>query len=64
MTVDQFFYMLAGVSFGFTLGLWLYRRPGFTQISKQTLEWWRELVDLNPNDLKPRLDLAIKRAAE
>lgn len=26
-----------------------------------TLKWWRELVDLNPGDLAPRLDAQIKR---
>ncbi|QEW27816.1 hypothetical protein RIdsm_03636 [Roseovarius indicus] len=26
-----------------------------------TLRWWRELVDLNPADLAPRLDAQIER---
>ena len=26
-----------------------------------TLKWWRELVDLNPQDLAPRMDEVIKR---
>lgn len=26
-----------------------------------TLRWWRKLVDLNPQDLAPRLDDQIKR---
>ena len=25
------------------------------------LKWWRELVDLNPADLAPRLDAQIER---
>ena len=26
-----------------------------------TLKWWRELVDLNPADLAPRMDQVIAR---
>jgi hypothetical protein len=32
------------------------------QIPVKTLKWWRELVDLNPQDLAPRLDQYIKQA--
>lgn len=32
-------------------------------ISLQTLKWWRELVDLNPADLAPRLDAVIAARA-
>jgi hypothetical protein len=30
-------------------------------IPLSVLKWWRELVDLNPADLAPRMDAAIKR---
>ena len=29
-------------------------------IPLNTLKWWRELVDLNPQDLAPRMDEIIK----
>lgn len=29
------------------------------EIDLRTLKWWRELVDLNPQDLAPRLDARI-----
>lgn len=29
----------------------------------ETLRWWRQLVDANPQDLAPRLDAAIERAS-
>ena len=29
-----------------------------------TLRWWRELAELNPQDLLPRLDDVIKRLEE
>lgn len=30
-------------------------------IPLSTLKWWRELVDLNPQDLAPRMDDQIAR---
>ena len=30
-------------------------------IPLSVLKWWRELVDLNPDDLAPRMDAQIKR---
>lgn len=31
-------------------------------VELNTLKWWRELVDLNPGDLAPRLDARIRSA--
>lgn len=36
-----------------------YRSKGSRTISVATLKWWRELVDLNPRDLAPRIDAAL-----
>lgn len=36
-----------------------YRAKGSRTIPLSTLKWWRELVDLNPRDLAPRLDALI-----
>ncbi len=36
-----------------------YRSKGSRTIPLATLKWWRELVDLNPSDLAPRLDAVI-----
>ena len=35
---------------------------GYVVVPVKTLEWWRELVDLNPQDLAPRMDARIKAA--
>lgn len=32
---------------------------GYRAVPVRTLRWWRELVDLNPSDLAPRLDAMI-----
>ena len=34
------------------------------KLNLSTLKWWRELVDLNPQDLAPRMDEIIKRHKE
>lgn len=39
------------------------RMEGVDTISLETLRWWRQLVDANPQDLAPRLDAAIERAS-
>lgn len=36
-----------------------YRAKSTRTIPLTTLKWWRELVDLNPRDLAPRLDAVI-----
>lgn len=33
-----------------------------SEIPLSTLKWWRQLVDLNPSDLAPRLDEKINAA--
>ena len=47
----------------YILEQWL-KGNGKVIVDIETLKWWRELVDLNPNDLKPRLDGKIKAAQE
>lgn len=32
-------------------------------VTVETLRWWRELVDLNPQDLAPRIDAYLSREA-
>lgn len=36
---------------------------GSTVLDRQTLQWWRELVDLNPQDLAPRMDARLRALA-
>jgi hypothetical protein len=38
-----------------------YRAKGSRTIPLTTLKWWRDLVDLNPQDLAPRLDRVIEK---
>lgn len=34
------------------------------QVSVETLRWWRQLVDLNPQDLAPRIDELLSAGTE
>lgn len=34
------------------------------KIPVSTLKWWRELVDLNPQDLAPRIDAYLRKAQQ
>lgn len=36
-------------------------REAFRSIPVDTLKWWRQLIDINPQDLAARLDAAISR---
>lgn len=38
------------------------KSPDMISIPRSTLQHWRELVDLNPADLAPRLDAILRRA--